>query len=63
MTRPKCNRCKGPLDIWYDEEQGIMLICNNPIPIYTDEQFRERLDNLPGDDYVKIIGQIGEEDG
>lgn len=54
MKRPQCRRCKGPLDIWHDEEQGIMFICNNPGTIYTDEQFQQYVDNLPGDEVAAL---------
>lgn len=37
MKRPKCKRCNGLLDIFYDPEIEIQeWCCNNPKPIYTD---------------------------
>jgi hypothetical protein len=54
IERPKCNRCKGSLDIWHDPETGIGLICNNPGTLQTDAQFTERFNSLPGDDVVKL---------
>ncbi|RJQ27105.1 hypothetical protein C4577_02170 [Candidatus Parcubacteria bacterium] len=53
--RPKCGRCKGPLDIWLDPDTGINLECNNPKPMYTDKEFWERFDSLDGDDVVKLL--------
>lgn len=58
IKRPKCRNCKGPLDILYDSETGITLNCNNlegqHTPAYTDKEFEERFNNLPGDDVVKL---------
>lgn len=35
MKRPKCKRCNGLLDIFYDPEIEIQeWCCNNPKPIY-----------------------------
>ncbi len=55
MTRPKCDRCGGPLDFFYDPDSRRQeWHCNNPSPIYSDGGFQEVWDNLPGDDVVRL---------
>jgi len=55
MTRPKCKRCGGPLDIFYDGATDRQeWICNSPKPIYNDEEFWAKWHNLSGDDVVRL---------
>lgn len=58
IKRPKCSRCKGPLDIWHDPDTGIALSCNNlqgqQTPATSDTEFEKEFNNLPGDDVVKL---------
>lgn len=68
MNRPKCRRCKGPLDIWYEPSDDLAVpgeyvwICNNPKTLETDEQFKKRWNNLSGDDVVKLLKQLKPEE-
>ena len=61
MIRPKCRRCGGPLDIWWGEEKSPNWLCNNPDPIYTDEQFERIWGDLDGDDVVRLQKELAEE--
>ena len=55
MKRPKCRRCGGSLDIFYDPETNRQeWLCNNPKPIYTDEEFQKKWDTIAGDDVVRL---------
>jgi hypothetical protein len=55
IKRPKCGRCHGPLDFFPDPDTGRYgWCCNNPEPMMTDEEFKRRWDELPGDDVAKL---------
>jgi hypothetical protein len=55
IKRPICSRCHGPLDFFPDPDTGRYgWCCNNPEPMMTDEEFKRRWDELPGDDVVKL---------
>lgn len=57
--RPTCKRCNGPLDIFPDAETGrYEWCCNNPKPMFTDEEFTQRWANLPGDDVAKLTREL-----
>jgi hypothetical protein len=62
IDRPKCRRCKGPLDIWHDPESGIGWHCNNPHgrhePIMTDEEFTKRWNSLTDDEIAKLMASV-----
>lgn len=63
MTRPKCRRCGGPLDlIQWESDEPIHLSCNNPhgrhAPLQSDVGFQEAWDNLPGDDVVRLEKEL-----
>lgn len=58
MERPKCKRCKGPLDLFPDEDGVYQWICNNPRVLATDEQFVQFWENLPGDDVVRLSKDV-----
>ncbi|NIQ15864.1 MAG: hypothetical protein GTO02_16155 [Candidatus Dadabacteria bacterium] len=55
MIRPKCKRCGGSLDIFFDPETDRQeWTCNNPHMIYTDEEFEEKWNRLNGDEVVRL---------
>jgi hypothetical protein len=59
IERPKCTRCHGPLDFFPDPETGHYEWCCNNLagkstPMYNDEEFQRRWENLPGDDVVRL---------
>jgi hypothetical protein len=55
IPRPKCRRCGGPLDIWFDpDDMTAVWHCNNPKPMETDEQFEKHWNRLDGDDVVRL---------
>lgn len=55
MDRPKCNRCGGPLDFFFDPETGrTEWYCNNPQPIRDDVTHQRAWDKLPGDEVVHL---------
>lgn len=62
MDRPKCKRCGSPLDLVpdFDYESGkhrISFQCGRK-PFMTDEQFRERWNQLDGDDVVRLLRYV-----
>jgi len=59
MDRPKCRRCGGPLDLWRDPETGRGFVCQTGRPMWTDDQFAALWNDLPGDDVVRLLKQIG----
>lgn len=68
MTRPKCRRCGGPLDlIQWEVDEPIRLSCNNrrsssgdPVasPLQSDAGFQAEWDNLPGDDVARLDREL-----
>jgi hypothetical protein len=58
MERPKCKRCKKPLDLFPDEDGKYQWTCNNPKLLVPDEEFFKFWDNLPGDDIVRLSKEM-----
>jgi len=55
VIRPKCRRCKGPLDFFFDAASNqVEWCCNNPTPLRTDEEFQEAWNNLDGNTVVRL---------
>lgn len=61
IERPKCRRCKGPLDFVPDDGH-YSWHCNNlhnqHTPIMTDKEFKEKWNDLQGDDVFRLLKWI-----
>lgn len=64
MIRPNCNRCKYPLDVFEDPEDGWVLGCNNlhkqSTPVLSEEQFQKVWKIIPEKDKLKLLREINE---
>jgi hypothetical protein len=60
--RPKCRRCRGPLDLALDLETGRQeWTCNSPKSLATDAEFRMKWNSLPADEAARLTKEIEEQ--
>jgi hypothetical protein len=65
MNRPRCNRCKGPLDFFYDPStEDYEWSCQNEpgkfTPLMDDWMFQARWDGLHGDICARLEKKLEE---